>query len=440
MKIKDFLNNELVDFASYSTLRAIASLIDGQKNASRKVIHTVQKKNITKKMKVEVLSGTVAVDTEYLHGPQNLNDVITGLAKNFIGANNIEILFPAGGFGTRHEPMASAPRYINTYKTDNFDKLFNKYDNGVLIQQEFEGTIIEPRFLMPTLPLLAVNGSEGIATGFAQKILPRNIDDIKKFITAYLEGTELPEMKPFYRGFKGDIEQSDEHNKWKIKGKIEKGTATRFKIYELPIGYTLDAYIKVLNDLEEKKIIKNYIDKSLDDKFEFHITADMKFLKMDEDKILDKMKLIKSVSENYTCIDENNRVVVYNNISDVVKHYIKVKLEYTQKRKDYQLQSMKNEMLFDASKYVFCKSITDDVIVIHKKTEAEIIAQLDGVDKIIKQNDSYDYLLDLKIKNITDKYIARLKEKIMTSKDGYKELMIKPINDIWKDEIDLIKS
>lgn len=435
MKIRDFLNNELVDFASYSTLRAIGSLVDGQKNASRKVLHTVQKKNITKKIKVEVLSGTVAVDTEYLHGPQNLNDVITGLAKNFVGANNLEILFPAGGFGTRHEPMASAPRYINTYKTEWFDKLFNKYDNGILIEQEFEGTKIEPRFFLPTLPLLLVNGSEGIATGFAQKILPRNIEDLKSYIDASLNGTEKPELKPYYRGFNGVIEQVEKPNKWQIKGVIEKATSARFIIKELPIGYTLDSYIKVLNDLEEKKVIKTYVDKSLDDKFEFHITADMKFLKQDEDKIIAKMKLVKNVTENYTCIDENNRVVCYNTVEEVLDHYIRVKKEYLDKRKSFQLDKMKQQMLEDASRYLFIKGVIDDTIILHKKTDDEIIAQLDTVDKIIKREGSYDYLMDMKIRNMTDKSVERIRNKIAEMKVEYKDLMTKSISTIWSEEI-----
>ena len=38
MRVQDFFNTKLVNYASYDNLRKIASFIDGFKNASRKVM------------------------------------------------------------------------------------------------------------------------------------------------------------------------------------------------------------------------------------------------------------------------------------------------------------------------------------------------------------------------------------------------------------------
>jgi DNA topoisomerase-2 len=96
---------------------------------------------------------------------------------------------------------------------------------------------------------------------------------------------------------------------------------------------------------------------------------------------------------------------------------------------------MKSEMLYDASKYVFIKGVIDDSIVIHKKTNDEIESQLDSIDKIIKKDDSYEYLMSMPIKSMTDERVNKLKENIMKSKEEYKELMSETIQNIWYDEI-----
>ena len=114
INIKQYLNDEVVDYASYTTLRQLTSIVDGLKNASRKVINTITKTN--GEVKVEILSGTVSVDNEYLHGPSNLNDVIVNLAKDYPGTNNIPILTREGNFGKRFKNEASAARYIYTEK------------------------------------------------------------------------------------------------------------------------------------------------------------------------------------------------------------------------------------------------------------------------------------------------------------------------------------
>ena len=184
MKIKsvqDFFENEYVNQASYDNLRKIASCIDGLKNSSRKVICTTIDKNISENLKISQFSNKAAEYCEYLHG--DLSPVVTNLAKDFSGTNNLPLLFKKGNFGTRLSNEASASRYIFARKSDNLDTLFVKDDNSILVEQYFEGSKIEPKFYVPSLPILLINGSEGISSGFAQKILTRDVKEIKKYLT-----------------------------------------------------------------------------------------------------------------------------------------------------------------------------------------------------------------------------------------------------------------
>lgn len=440
-EIKDFMETELVDYASYSTLRAIASLADGMKNSGRKVVHTVQAKNVTSKMKVTNLNSITSLFCEYLHGDQVLNDVIVGYARNFVGTNNLNIMYPSGNFGTRFEPEASAPRYIFTYKEKAFDKIFNREDNNILMHQTFEGADIEPRFFVPNLPLILLNGSEGIATGFAQKILPRNLDVLKDYIVSSITpDTSVPALPPFYNGFNGVISAGVNPNQWNIEGVFVRKGLTKITITELPIGYNLASYTKVLDDLEDKKIIRSYTDKSnaKTDKFEFDVTMDSKILKLSDDVVRTKLKLVKTVTENFTVIDENNKVIVYNTPEEVINHYIKLKLHFLQLRKDYLIQKTKDDLLILASKYLFVKNVTDENIKVNKVKKVDIITQLETYDKIITVDGSYDYLLAMKIYNLTEEKLQELLDSIKSKKAELLEIQSKDIQDTWKEEIGVI--
>ena len=187
--VTEFFNREYCNWASYDNLRKIASFVDGQKNAARKVLWYTLQKNQKNEIKVSQLDSKVAESEEYLHG--SMAGVVVNLAKDYPGSNNINLMYPEGNFGTRLIPEASAPRYIYTYGTKAFFEMFNKQDDAILNSQSFEGKDIEPVFMLPKLPVLLINGSEGVTSGYAQKILPRNPKDIQKYISYYLNNLPL---------------------------------------------------------------------------------------------------------------------------------------------------------------------------------------------------------------------------------------------------------
>ncbi|HBY65847.1 MAG TPA: hypothetical protein DEG42_05670, partial [Acholeplasmataceae bacterium] len=232
--------------------------------------------------------------TQYLHGEQSLGGVICGLAQDFVGTNNITLMIPDGTFGSRLKPAPSATRYIFTYKAPVFNQIFNKDDIPLLTEQVFEGDVIEPRFFVPTLPLILINGSEGIGSGWSQKILPRDSKEVTKHIRNYLKNGKLPQrIAPYYKGFNGVIEYEAEKNRWLIKGDFEKVNRTTLRITELPIGYDLDKYVKVLTELEEKKVIRDFDDLSNpgNSKFEFIVKVTSEFIDRDKEIVLNDLKL-----------------------------------------------------------------------------------------------------------------------------------------------------
>ena len=438
--VKDFLNSEQADYASYSTLRAIGSLIDGLKNSSRKIVYTSQAK-LNSDTKVETFANFAAGFTEYLHGASSLNGVIVSLAQDYAGTNNIPLLAREGIFGSRFRFDASAPRYIYTNKEKYFDKIFNPEDNKVLIKQSFEGNEIEPRFYVPTLPLLLINGSEGIATGFAQKILPRNPLKVIQCIEEYIKTGKVNEslLTPWFRGFKGKVSVGSNPGQFIIEGCIEKISLSKLRITEIPVSYQLESYINVLDDLVDSKTIKEYEDLSEDDNFLFEVTMDSKTLKLEEDKILELLKLKKPVTENYTCINELNRVEEYTSAKEILLHYMDIKVQYTEQRKHTNIADMQDELEVLKSKYFFVKAILEETILINNRKIQDIELELDNHPNIKRVDDKYDYLLNMKITNLTEDMFLKLKEEIKQKKTKYDEYKETPSIELYIRDIESIK-
>ena len=114
--IADFINKELILFSMADNIRSIPSVVDGLKPGQRKVLFGCFKRNLKTEIKVQQLQGYVAEHTAYHHGDQSLVMTIVGLAQDFCGSNNVNMLMPNGQFGTRSMggKDAASARYIFT--------------------------------------------------------------------------------------------------------------------------------------------------------------------------------------------------------------------------------------------------------------------------------------------------------------------------------------
>ena len=123
-------------------------------------------------IKLAQLSGYVAEVSSYHHGEVSLSQTITALAQDFVGTNNINLLLPEGQFGNRYNGIkgAASPRYIFTNLNPVTRKIFKEDDDNLLLYNVDEGLKIEPVWYAPIIPMVLVNGAEGIATGWSTSI------------------------------------------------------------------------------------------------------------------------------------------------------------------------------------------------------------------------------------------------------------------------------
>lgn len=444
MNITDYFNVDVCNYASYDNYRKIASIADGLKPSSRKCLYTVIKNNISTPKKVSQLKSDAASQTQYLHGDQSLEGVIVSLAQNYAGSNNIPLLKREGTFGSRLKPFAAAGRYIFTCKEDYLDKIFRKEDDAILIEQIFEGDVIEPKYYIPILPMLAINGNIGLTTGFTQKILQHDVKDIIKYIENKLNGSKTNiKLTPKFKGFTGVVqEQKDKgEGSWMIMGSYTKISGNEIEINEIPVTYNLEDYIEILDKLEADKQIKEYKDLSDDGKFKFIV----KFFRtgqgfdINDKNLLDKLKLIVPVTENYTSMNEENKVVEYKSIYEIVDAYYDLRLQCYEKRKANLINVLTQKIKEAVSKYTFINGVIEGTIKIAKKSDEDIIKQLDKIDKIIKINDSYDYLLAMQMRSMTKANLEKLKNQLKDLKETLDKIKKMSSTEMWKEDIDDFK-
>ena len=439
----DFVNKELIHFSNEDIKRSIPSMIDGLKPSQRKILFgSILRKLFTKQSEIKVaqLTGFISDKTCYHHGEQSLNMAIINMAQRFVGSNNVNILMPSGQYGTRllGGKDHASPRYIFTYVNPIIRMLFREEDDPILNYLEDDGTPVEPEYYLPILPMILINGAEGIGTGFSTQVLPYNPLDLIENIKNMMEDKPLKELKPYFHGFKGKISQDDKT--YSLTGNYECINGDLI-ITELPVGVWTSVYKEFLNDLEEKKEIVKFVNNNTDEDVHFKITLDgKKSDDLSEKELVQKFKLIKKISiTNMHLYDKDDKIKKYHNVNDILREFYQVRLEAYTTRKNYYLDKYQKELDALKWKMKFIEDVLEDRIVINRKKREEIVAQLIKRKYPNMGDTKYDYLLTMPIHSFTYEKIEELKEKINNKETEMITLDSKSEKSIWLDELDEFK-
>jgi DNA topoisomerase-2 len=435
--VSKFFASDYIAFASYDGVRKIASFVDGLKPTARKVVYTALDLNIVKPDKVDLIKAKVAGHTEYLHGQDAIEGVIVNLAQNFVGACNVPLMSREGSFGFRLIPNAAASRYIKSCQEPHLKSLFRPEDDAIIGNQEFEGSTIEPKYYVPIIPMLLVNGSEGIAVGYAQRILPRDPKKLMDYIFGGMKDESL--LIPSFNGFKGKVVQTDEKS-FAMYGCMECKNTTTYEITEVPIGYTYGSYMKVLNKLSDSGFIQSFDDFCDMDKDVFKFTVKVrrdthkKLSDMTHDEQLEAFKLVKRVTENYTVLNENNQIEVFDNVKDILKRYAQIRIETYDARKKHIEAQMLADIRKLKSKIIFIEAVRNETIDIKSTPKHELIEMFENSDEYVEHNGSYDYLLNMPIWSINEESQQKAIAEAKKLGEEYKKYCSKKISTIWKQE------
>lgn len=336
----DFVNRELILFSMADNIRSIPSVVDGLKPGQRKILHVCFKRKIVKDRKVADIAGLVSGSTAYQHGEASLQQTIVGLAQTFVGANNINCLEPSGNFGSRLQggsDCASA-RYIYTRLSPFARKIFSPLDDPLLDYNLDDERKIEPVVYCPVVPMILINGADGIGTGWSTSIPNYNPEEIVDNLRRLMRDEEPTEMKPWFRGFKGEVTKIAP-DRYKFTGIVRQTGDTEVEVTELPIrSWTQDFKDKLEETIKAEKVpsfIKDYADYNTHVKVHFVIQMEEKHMKKTlEDGLEEKFKLSKTLAtSNMVAFDREGRLRRYASVDEILRDFYWMRLEMYQRRK-----------------------------------------------------------------------------------------------------------
>jgi DNA topoisomerase-2 len=437
--VTEYLDQDYALYGMYTLEnRAIPSVIDGFKPTQRKIIFIadrVWRSGSEKPLKIFQLGGRIASEAHYHHGDGSLNGAIIGMTQSF--KNSLPLLEEIGQFGSLRSPEAGAPRYISTKLTKNFRLLYKDFE--LLQNQIEEGNEIEPKFFLPIIPTVLLNGSSGIAVGFATNILNRNPLDLVDACLRVISGKKPGQLLPWWSEYSGPVSQVESTNQYVMRGSYRVANTTTVEISELPPSITFQKYEAHLNTLQDRGIIQSYEDNSSDGvnytlKFTRTTLADL----ITKGRLDQTLKMVETETENLTCLDERGKLIIFENVSDLIEYFVKFRTAFYSKRKAYLVDQYEDDLEFLSNRARFIKLIIDGKLKLSNRPKLDIVTDLEKLE-FDKRNQSYDYLLTMPIHSLTKEKYEQLLKEVETKTAELEKVKGKDPVDMYKEDLNELK-
>lgn len=385
--------------------RAIPYLQDGLKPGQRRILYTLWKNQSKGLIKVSAATGMVL--TLHPHGPASIETAIVNMAQDYTFSNNYPLIDKKGYFGERMETAPAAGRYIEC-RLGKIAKLLLFDDmNQVEMIPNFDETVMEPAALLPKLPIMLMNGAEGIGTGFSSVIPSFHHKDIIESMITYLESGKPKKLKPFVNYYNEKI--IIDKNKYtypmgfkEIGGKIY--------ITELPKGYDATKIYRFLNKHMDNDFLKDFIDSSVENEIKIELIF-KRGQQPSLEEVEKKMGTASSVTPNYTLISERG-VRIFDKPEEIISIFSEQRREVVKKRyellcKDYEAKIRQN----------------NEIIKFIKQKEYEVATKSKNrktfVEHLDKKKFHYsEYLADMPIYRMTKEEVA--KRQLLVKEDTAK--------------------
>ncbi|XP_066531140.1 DNA topoisomerase 2-beta [Hoplias malabaricus] len=476
LSYNDFINKELILFSNSDNERSIPSLVDGLKPGQRKVLFTCMKRNDKREVKVAQLAGSVAEMSAYHHGEQALMMTIVNLAQNFVGSNNVNLLQPLGQFGTRINggKDAASPRYIFTMLSPLTKLLFPGVDSNLLKFLYDDNQKVEPEWYIPIIPMVLVNGAEGIGTGWACKIPNYDPREIVNNINRMLDHQDPLPMLPSYKNFKGVIHELGQ-NQYMVSGEVSVLDKNTIEITELPIRTWTQVYKEsvlepMLQGTEKTPALIN-------DYKEYHTDTTVKFVvRMTEEKLAQAeaagLHKVFKLQSSLTCnsmvlFDHMGCLKRYESVQDILKEFFELRLHYYKLRKDWLVGSLgaesaklsnqarfvlekiegklsiENKSKRDLIRMLVQRGYESDPVVAWNKAQEKALEEEDhdgnesdsSIDSGSSSGPNFNYILNMPLWCLTKEKVEELLKQRDMKKAELNDLQRKVSEDLWREDL-----
>jgi DNA topoisomerase-2 len=463
---ESFIHRELIHFSKYDCDRSIPNLMDGLKTSLRKILFAAFKKNLNNEIKVAQFSGYVSENACYHHGEASLNGAIVGMAQNFVGSNNINLLLPLGQFGSRLQGGndSASERYIFTQLNSLTRRLFPQVDDHILQYLNDDGTLVEPLFYAPIIPMILVNGSKGIGTGFSTDVMCYNPMDVIKYLLFKLEhpydvAINSEPLTPYYEGFRGTITHTGDQ-RFLFKGIYEVICPDKIRVTELPVGFWTQDFKELLETLVDPpankegvklpSVIRDFDDMSKDTTVDFTITFTKGKLEELEHSKQDNEcngvhKLLKLYTTNSTSnmhlFDASDKLKKYATVFEIMDDYFVTRLQLYQTRKDFLVNSIQRELCVLSNKAKYLEEVLNGAVDLRRKTRTEVgeMLLMRGYD-VVDGDSDYKYLTKMPMDSVTTENVTKTIRDFQNKEAELEIVKITSNNEMWIQELSLLTS
>ncbi|WNV47457.1 DNA topoisomerase [Klebsiella phage fENko-Kae01] len=339
----DYINQSSLEYAVSTLDRGIPG-IDGLKSSQRKAIFTLSK--ISGEIKTVSAAGRMISDGIYLHGDASASGTLQNLASPV--ANNYPLIGKRGGFGTQVNTTPASARYTYVKRTAVTEALVLRDMDIVPMQENYDGTTMEPTHFLPIIPL-SLFGNDSMSVGYKSLILPYKIEEIIDNCIRVINKKELKEMTPCftYLGASDVVGKLDE-NKYEFYGRAEVIDASTVKILGLPPRVKIEAFIEKLIAMQDSGEIRDYDNDSTDT---IDITIKLPrgtCAKWTEKDVIKYFGLSSKLTQSLVVLGENGLVKVYSSTSDLIRDFVNFRFKYYVKRYENLLAKAEAEVRYKA--------------------------------------------------------------------------------------------
>jgi DNA topoisomerase-2 len=307
-------------------------------------------------------------------------------------------------------------------------------DFALAPQQEDEGQAIEPRYLLPVIPWILVNGASGIATGFSTTVPPHDPRAVVAAVRAAVlrsAGTGGPEaagtpLHMHVRGFTGTV--GVEAARYTTETTVET-VARGHVVTELPVGVWTEAYKETLEKLVEMKRARSFVDESTDTEVRFVVTG----------STAAALRVTRHVSRrNMHALDASGALRLWESAEQIVDYFVEHRAPFYARRHEARTAKLEDTIARRVRTLRVCERVASgDVSVLLGGTNGP--PGPDGSPNVTTNGpDDDDDELDVPLRACTPARRAALATQIETLREELARHVASSPTDAWIADLDAL--
>ena len=359
LPIGGYAEKAYLEYSMYVILdRALPFIGDGLKPVQRRIIYAMSELGLKSSAKFKKSARTVGdvIGKFHPHGDGAAYEAMVLMAQEF--STRYPLIEGQGNFGSLDDPKSfAAMRYTECRLSSYSQNLLTEISQGTVDwMPNFDGTLIEPKFLPSRLPNVLMNGASGIAVGMATDIPPHNLRDVVNATTALLDSPKLSirELMSFIPSpdFPTKAEIISTHDELEEMYTTGRGSIKLRATYEIENGEIVINSLpyqvssskileQIASQIDSKKIsmIEDLRDES-DESNPVRIIVVPRSNRIDKTALMSHLfattELQKNVRVNLNAIGLNGKPRVFD-LKSILKEWIKFRSETVKRRLQHRL-------------------------------------------------------------------------------------------------------